>query len=207
MSRVTTTLCFIGVLAGCATTQPPAASNASELNDPNRPQPMTETGVPQNDATQLRVTEGPTEEPSTKTAIAQTPQPGTVKTTTPPPPAGATQPPPTAATQPATASGAAARPAADNTINNRADQPGTKPTPFDQSNSESDLKITAAIRRALMDEDSLSFGAKNTKIVTNGGNVVLRGAVNSAAEKTVIESRARQVAGANHVTSELEVAK
>jgi len=58
-----------------------------------------------------------------------------------------------------------------------------------------------------MDEDSLSFGAKNTKIVTNGGNVVLRGAVNSAAEKTVIESRARQVAGANHVTSELEVAK
>lgn len=198
--------CTIALL-GCATTSPPAASTANELNDPNRPQPMTETGVPENDATKLRIAEGPTQEPSTKTAIAQEPQPGTVKTPAPPPPAGATQPQATGTTTATTqGAGASREPAADNTANNRADQNGTKPTPFDQGNNESDIKTTAAIRRALMDEDSLSFDAKNTKIITNNGAVVLRGVVKSAAEKTVIESRARQIAG-GRVTSELEVAK
>jgi hyperosmotically inducible periplasmic protein len=75
---------------------------------------------------------------------------------------------------------------------------------MDQGNSEIDIDMTQRIRRAVMDAD-LSFTAKNVKIITRDGHVVLRGPVNSAAEKDAIFKLATSNAGAGHVTNQLEV--
>jgi hyperosmotically inducible protein len=87
------------------------------------------------------------------------------------------------------------------------------PTPIfaapsmNQGNSEDEIKITTSIRHGIMRDHSLSFAAKNVTIVTVGTKVTLRGPVNSDAEKTAIESRARQTAGVTEVDDQLEVKK
>jgi osmotically-inducible protein OsmY len=78
-------------------------------------------------------------------------------------------------------------------------------TPLDQGNGDADLKLTQKIRQAVMDDDSLSFGAKNVKIITKGGHVTLRGEVNTAAEKTAIYKAAAIQAGPARVTNEIEI--
>jgi hyperosmotically inducible periplasmic protein len=95
---------------------------------------------------------------------------------------------------------------ADNTDRNERDRNDGTLTPMDQSNSTSDVQLSANIRKAIVGDDSLSFDAKNVKIIANGGQVTLRGSVNSAAEKAKIEAHARQIAGAR-VTSQLEIDK
>jgi osmotically-inducible protein OsmY len=76
---------------------------------------------------------------------------------------------------------------------------------MDQSNDPADLETTQSIRKALMSDDALSFGAKNVEIVTNGGVVTLRGLVKSGAEKSGIDQKARAWAGNNRVDDDLEV--
>ena len=56
-----------------------------------------------------------------------------------------------------------------------------------------------------MDDKSLSTYARNVKIITRNGQVTLQGPVRSEAEKQMIEKKATEVAGANKVTSELDV--
>jgi len=56
-----------------------------------------------------------------------------------------------------------------------------------------------------MKDDSLSFTAKNVKIITVDGKVTLRGPVKSEAERSAIEAAARRVAGAAQVDNQLEV--
>src|SRR6476659_6059532 len=73
-------------------------------------------------------------------------------------------------------------PAADNSARNQRDSSGESQTSGDQSNSSPDINTTAAIRRAIMHDDSLSMMAKNVKIVADNGGVTLRGPVTSAAE-------------------------
>ena len=68
-------------------------------------------------------------------------------------------------------------PAADNTSKNRRDRSGETRTSGNQSNSPEDVKITAAIRRAIVKDHSLSATAKNVKIITSDGTVTLRGPV------------------------------
>lgn len=92
-----------------------------------------------------------------------------------------------------------------NTKVNERDRNDQALTPMDQSGSESDLKITQAIRKAVMADDSLSFTAKNVKIITNAGKVTLRGAVKSASERSAIEAAARKVAGAGKIDNEIEI--
>lgn len=94
---------------------------------------------------------------------------------------------------------------ADNTAVNDRDRDSANVTPMDQGNGEQDLEITQLIRKGVMSDDSLSFGAKNVKIITRGGHVTLRGPVNSAAEKETIFKTAVTHAGVGHVTNELEV--
>jgi hyperosmotically inducible protein len=94
---------------------------------------------------------------------------------------------------------------ADNTAVNDRDQDSANLTPMDQSNDERDLDITQQIRKSVISDDSLSFGAKNVKIITRGGHVTLRGPVNSAAEKEAIFKAAVTHAGVGHVSNELEV--
>ena len=94
---------------------------------------------------------------------------------------------------------------ADNTGKNERDRSGDTKTPGDQSNSPEDLKITKAIRQAVVKDESLTMTAKNVKIITAGGQVTLRGPVNTAEEKAKIEKLAKAAAGAAKVDNQLEV--
>ncbi len=97
------------------------------------------------------------------------------------------------------------KPDADNTRKNERDRAGETKTPVDQSNSPEDLKITQVIRQAVVKDKSLTMTAKNVKIITAGGQVTLRGPVNSAEEKMKIEKLAKGAAGEAKVDNQLEV--
>jgi len=96
-------------------------------------------------------------------------------------------------------------PAADNSSRNERDRSGQTQTSGDQSNSRADIQTTAAIRRAVIHDDSLSTTAKNVKIITENGIVTLRGPVMGEAEKTKIVELARTHAGNAKVKDQLEV--
>jgi len=100
---------------------------------------------------------------------------------------------------------AAPVPAPDDSAVNERDRSGETKTPMDQSNSPEDLKITQAIRQAIMKDESLSMTAKNVKIITADGRVTLRGPVNSGEEKASIEKLAKATAGEKNVENQLEV--
>jgi hyperosmotically inducible periplasmic protein len=93
----------------------------------------------------------------------------------------------------------------DNAATNERDRSGETKTSGDQSNSSADLKITQAIRRALMKDSELSTTAKNIKIITDNGQVTLRGPVNNAQEKAKIGQLARSAAGGAKVDDQLDV--
>ena len=76
-----------------------------------------------------------------------------------------------------------------------------------QSESEEDIRISAAIRKAVTDDKALSVNAHNVKITTANGVVTLRGPVKTEQEKSSIEAKAKQVAGVARVESFLEVEK
>ncbi len=97
--------------------------------------------------------------------------------------------------------------AADNTDKNERDRSGETKTSGDQSESPEDIKITAAIRRAVVADDSLTMTATNVKIITADGVVTLRGPVKTEAEKTKIGELAKKNAGKSKVDNQLEVKK
>jgi hypothetical protein len=117
-------------------------------------------------------------------------------------------PPPAAGPAPAPATAPDATKAApDNTKVNERDRNAAAPTPMDQGQNETDLKITQQIRQAVMADGSLSFTAKNVKIITQNGKVTLRGPVNTAQERSAIEAAARKVAGTAQIDNQIEVKK
>ncbi len=63
----------------------------------------------------------------------------------------------------------AAESALENTEINARDKDNTTLTPEDQKETESDIKITAAIRQAVVRNKSLSVDAQNVKIITRNG--------------------------------------
>ena len=93
----------------------------------------------------------------------------------------------------------------DNTATNERDRSGETQTSGDQSNSSADLKITQAIRQALMKDSELSTTAKNIKIITDNGQVTLRGPVKTAQEKAKIDQLARSAAGGAQIDDQLDV--
>jgi osmotically-inducible protein OsmY len=67
--------------------------------------------------------------------------------------------------------------------------------------------MTRQIRKALVNDKSLSTYGHNVKIITQQGVVTLKGPVKSDAEKQEIESKATEVVGsADKLHSELQVA-
>ena len=107
---------------------------------------------------------------------------------------------------PETASGApGATTTPDNTGVNTRDGSGNTPTAADQSNAPADISTTQQIRKAIVADKSLSTNAHNIKIITRDGMVTLRGPVKDTREKTVIEQKAVEIAGQNHVQNELEI--
>lgn len=94
---------------------------------------------------------------------------------------------------------------ADNSGKNVRDRSGETKTSGDQSNSKADIDTTAAIRRALVHDSSLSPTAKNVKIITADGVVTLRGPVKTDAEKAAIEKDAMAAAGQAKIDNQIEV--
>jgi hyperosmotically inducible periplasmic protein len=92
--------------------------------------------------------------------------------------------------------------APDNTKSNRPDQLSAD----SQKNSKHDLAITRDIRRAIVADKNLSTYAHNVKVITQHGDVTLKGPVRSEEERKVIEAKAVEVAGHGRVANELTVA-
>lgn len=194
---LSTTLGFLA-LAACSTNQPAedASSSYAEMEPASATSADTATGANTTgaDTTRADTTNGDADtmesrnEASTSTSNAASDKASREDTA----PAVANAP---ANTQP------------DNTKKNQRDRKDIAVTPIDQGNNETDLTITQKIRQAVMSDGSLSFNAKNVKIITVGGKVTLRGPVNSAEERATIEAAARRVAGATSVDNQLEVKK
>lgn len=91
-----------------------------------------------------------------------------------------------------------------NTGRNAQDRAENALTAEDQGGSEADRELTASVRRAITANDQLSVDGKNIKIITRDGKVTLRGPVQSAQERSAIESIVRQ-AGVTSFENELEV--
>lgn len=94
----------------------------------------------------------------------------------------------------------------DNTGRNVRDRSEDTLTPGDQSESKADVELTQRIRKAVVDDESLSTTAHNIKIITINGVVTLRGPVKSEQERDKIVATAQQMAGAKQVDNQLEVA-
>jgi hyperosmotically inducible protein len=96
-------------------------------------------------------------------------------------------------------------PAPDNTKVNQRDQNQAAAPADQQKANKADQETTRQIRRAVVQDKSLSTYARNVKIISQNGMVTLKGPVRSDQEKSAIEAKAAAIAGKNNVTSELEV--
>src|ERR1700726_410066 len=94
-----------------------------------------------------------------------------------------------------------AAPQSDNTKVNKNEQP----TADQAKNNTSDREVMQKIRQAIVGDKSLSTYAHNVKIIAKNGKVTLKGPVRSEAEKSAIEQKAVEVAGAGNVINELTV--
>lgn len=94
----------------------------------------------------------------------------------------------------------------DNSANNERDRENNTMTPEDQGDSDADLKLTKDIRSAVVGSD-LSFNAKNVKIISNDGQVVLRGVVDSKEEHEAVLKLAKDKSNGAKVTDQIEVKK
>ncbi len=96
--------------------------------------------------------------------------------------------------------------APDNTKTNQRDRMSSEPTADQQKENKSDRELARQIRRAIVQDKSLSTYAHNVKIIAQGGMVTLKGPVKSDQEKQTIESKAAEVAGSpDKIKSELQV--
>jgi osmotically-inducible protein OsmY len=100
----------------------------------------------------------------------------------------------------------AAQTPADNTKVNTRDRAKGAVTADQQKENARDRELTQKIRRALMQDKTLSSYAHNVKVVAQGGQVTLKGPVRTEDEKQTVEAKAIEVAGAGHVTNQMSVA-
>ncbi len=96
-------------------------------------------------------------------------------------------------------------PDSDNTKMNQRDRNPNELTADQQHANRSDRDITQQIRQAIVAEKSWSQYAHNVKVITQNGQVTLKGPVRSDDEKRAIEAKAAEIAGEGKVTSELTV--
>jgi hyperosmotically inducible periplasmic protein len=92
--------------------------------------------------------------------------------------------------------------APDNTERNKTEG---KPTAEDQANDKSDVRLTAHLRRAIMKQKGLSVDAQNIKIISENGQLFLRGPVKTEHEKEVIDRLAKDCCQKSSYKNELEV--
>jgi len=92
---------------------------------------------------------------------------------------------------------------ADNTKVNKNDVGVTADS---QKMNPADRELAQKVRKAIVDDKSLSTYAHNVKVIARDGAVTLKGPVRSDEEKTAVEAKAVSVAGDGKVTNELTVA-
>jgi osmotically-inducible protein OsmY len=95
--------------------------------------------------------------------------------------------------------------APDNTRVNKEDRDSSRPTADQAKNNMSDRELEKNIRRDVVKDKSLSSYGHNVKVISQHGEVTLRGPVHSEEEKRAIEEHARRYAGDGHVHNELTV--
>ena len=95
---------------------------------------------------------------------------------------------------------------ADNTKMNKQDRAEGAMTAGQQKMNPADRELTQKIRKAIMADKSLSTYAHNVKVISRDGMVTLKGPVRSDAEKSTVEAKATEAAGAGKVTNEITVA-
>jgi hypothetical protein len=83
---------------------------------------------------------------------------------------------------------------------------GTQAAGEQQGKSARDIGTAQKIRRAIVEDRSLSTEARNVKIFTSNGVVTLRGPVRTEEEKRIIEDKAERIAGRDRVRNEIDVA-
>jgi hyperosmotically inducible periplasmic protein len=93
----------------------------------------------------------------------------------------------------------------ENTQRNVRDKDGTTLTPDEQKGDKKDIKITTTIRKALVNNKSLSINAQNVKIITSNRNVTLRGIVENADESMKLENIAKKTRAVLRVDNQLEI--
>jgi|SRR5579872_1496245 len=89
--------------------------------------------------------------------------------------------------------------------NTRSNRDGGQ-TADQQSMNKQDRDLTQQIRKAIVDDKSLSTYAHNVKIISQNGTVTLRGPVRNEDEKDAVEAKAKTIAGVTAVNNELTVA-
>jgi osmotically-inducible protein OsmY len=99
-----------------------------------------------------------------------------------------------------------ASPPADNTKVNTRDRSEGAVTADQQKENATDRTLTQKVRQSLIRDKSLSTYAHNVKIISQGGEVTLKGPVRSDEEKQIVEAKAAEVAGTGHVRNELTIA-
>ena len=95
---------------------------------------------------------------------------------------------------------------ADNTKVNTRDRAKSAVTADQQKENGTDRELTQKIRRALMQDKSLSTYAHNVKVVAQHGQITLKGPVRSDDEKRTVEAKATELAGVGNVTNQITVA-
>jgi hyperosmotically inducible protein len=93
--------------------------------------------------------------------------------------------------------------APDNSKTNQQDRGSA--TADQQAQTQGDRELARKIRKAIIDDKNLSMYAHNVKVIARGGTVTLKGPVSSDEEKTAVESKAVEIAGAANVKDELTV--
>ena len=96
-------------------------------------------------------------------------------------------------------------PAPDNTGVNKRDRDKAAPTADQAKENKSDRQLMQEIRKSVMADKSLSTYAHNVKIIAEHGQITLKGPVHTDEERKTIEAKATEVAGAGHVTNQIEV--
>lgn len=97
-------------------------------------------------------------------------------------------------------------PKADNSAQNVGAERRDSVTAEKQDNKKSNVEVLAQIRKAVVDDNSLSMNAKNAKILFKNGLVTLKGPVDSDAEKARVEELAKSCSSVSSVKNMLTVA-
>jgi hyperosmotically inducible periplasmic protein len=93
--------------------------------------------------------------------------------------------------------------ATDNSKANRQDRGAA--TADQQAENQGDRDLARKIRKSIIDDKNLSTYAHNVKVIVRSGTVTLKGPVRTDEEKSAIEAKAVEIAGAVNVKSEITV--